>query len=108
MNVTISGQIHLASNVVFEPDTKYLYVSSDSYYLPNKQAMILSELAKCINKVVRYDRLCNILWGGVNADFYSTQLRKHVSRLNVLLKDKTKLKIYNIRNSGYSLKNVEP
>lgn len=108
MHVTVSGQIHLAGNVVFDPDTKYLHVSSDSYYLPNKQAMILSELAKCINKVVRYDRLCNIVWGGGNADFYSTQLRKHVSRLNVLLKDKTKLKIYNIRNSGYLLKNVEP
>lgn len=102
------NRIILADNVFFDKDARILYVDSAPYMLSPQNAVILFELAKCIDKEVDYDTLCNRIWGDANPKLYYYQLRKRVSELNVFFKDKTKLKIYNIRNIGYSLQNEEP
>ena len=96
-------RIILADNVFFDMNAKILYVNSTPYQLSPQNALILFELTKCMNKVLDYDTLCNKLWGGEGLKLYFNQLRKRVSELNVLLEDKTNLRICNFRSRGYSL-----
>ena len=97
------SRIILEENVFFDSYAKVLYVNSTKYRISPQQAAILCELAKCMNKEVDYNTLCNRIWGEENSKLYYNQLRKKVSELNAFLKDKSNLRISNIRNRGYAL-----
>ena len=108
MQNIFSGNITLANNVMLCTNINTLNVNSVSYKLSPQLAIILGELAKSMNSVVEYDRLCSKVWGGeVLDDTHRADLRKRVSELNKLLKVNTKLVIRNVRGAGYVLNNVE-
>lgn len=102
-----SNLICIADELELDVETDILYVNSNPYQLSRQQSILLCTLSKCMDDVVTIDELCNRMWGE-RGKLCAQQLRKRVSNLNAILRDKTKLNIYNSRGIGYSLRLEEP